>query len=66
MRVCPRDLSFFPGNGKDLHVGFGDPPKMAKELSAQGASEEEQLECYRNVRDEIKAFFETLPEILNE
>ncbi|MDZ7860364.1 MAG: hypothetical protein U5O15_06825 [Candidatus Krumholzibacteriota bacterium] len=40
--------------------GFGDPPEMAGELAEQGASEEEQMECYRKVRDEIKAFVETL------
>lgn len=60
--TCP----FFPGNSKVVHVGFDDPPKMAKELAEQGASEEEQLECYRKVRDEIKAFVEILPEALNE
>ncbi|NDH17691.1 MAG: arsenate reductase ArsC, partial [Opitutae bacterium] len=27
--------------------------------------EEEQLECYRKVRDEIRAFVETLPDSLN-
>ena len=59
--TCP----FFPGNCKVVHVGFADPPKMAKELAEQGASEEEQLECYRNVRDQIKAFVETLAEALN-
>ncbi len=59
--TCP----LFPGNCKVVHVGFADPPKMAKELAEQGASEEEQLECYRNVRDQIKAFVETLPEALN-
>jgi arsenate reductase (thioredoxin) len=60
--TCP----FFPGNCKVVNVGFGDPPKMAKELAEQGASEEEQLECYRNVRDEIRDFVETLPETLNK
>ncbi|MDD3708471.1 arsenate reductase ArsC [Aminobacterium sp. MB27-C1] len=60
--TCP----FFPGNCKVLHVGFDDPPKMAKELAEQDASEEEQLECYRKVRDEIKRFIETLPEALNK
>ena len=57
---------FIPGNCKVLHVGFDDPPKMAKELAEQDASEEEQLECYRKVRDEIKRFIETLPEALNK
>jgi arsenate reductase len=59
--TCP----FFPGNCKVVHVGFNDPPEMAKELAEKGASEEEQLACYRKVRDEIKAFVETLPESLN-
>ena len=60
--TCP----WFPADCKVLHVGFQDPPKMARELAEQGASEEEQLDCYRTVRDEIKAFVETLPEFLNE
>jgi arsenate reductase len=38
---------------------------MARELAEKGASEDEQLDCYRKVRDEIKAFIETLPESLN-
>lgn len=59
---CP----FFPGKVKVVHIGFDDPPKMAKELAEKGASEEEQLECYRRVRDDIKAFVETLPEELKE
>jgi len=60
--TCP----FFPGNCKVVHAGFDDPPKMARELSAKGASADEQLECYRKVRDEIRAFVETLPEALNK
>jgi len=39
---------------------------MAKKLAEQGASEEEQLECYRKVRDEIKAFVEALLETFNK
>lgn len=58
--TCP----FFPGSAKVVHVGFEDPPGMARELAAKGASEEEQLACYRQVRDEIKAFVETLPDVL--
>lgn len=58
--TCP----YFPGTAKVVHVGFPDPPAMAKELAAQGASEDEQLECYRNVRDEIKEYVETLPDSL--
>jgi len=37
---------------------------MAKELAENGASEEGQLECYRKVRNEIRAFVETLPDSL--
>ncbi|WP_027722905.1 arsenate reductase ArsC [Maridesulfovibrio zosterae] len=58
--TCP----FFPGGSKVVHVGFDDPPKMAAALAAKGVSEEEQLDCFRAVRDEIKAFVERLPEVL--
>ncbi len=51
---CP----MFPGKTKVIHVGFDDPPKLAKEAKTQ----EEALDCYRRVRDEIKKFIETLPE----
>ncbi|SCX83987.1 arsenate reductase ArsC [Desulfoluna spongiiphila] len=51
--TCP----LFPGGAKVVHVGFDDPPRMA--LDAE--SEEEKLDCYRKVRDEIRAFVETLP-----
>jgi arsenate reductase len=51
---CP----VFPGRAKVIHVGFDDPPKLAK----AAASEEEALGHYRRVRDEIRAFVETLPE----
>lgn len=60
--TCPS----FPGNAKVIHVGFDDPPKMAKALAEKGASEEEQLNCYRSVRDEIKKFVESLPDFLSE
>ena len=58
--TCP----WFPADCKVVHVGFPDPPKMAQELAEKGASEAEQLDCYRAVRDEIRAFVETLPEAL--
>ena len=60
--TCP----VFPANCKVVHSGFPDPPKMAKELAEQGASEDEQLECYRKVRDEIKSYVESLPRSLQE
>lgn len=59
--TCP----IFPGKCKVVHVGFEDPPKMAKELAERGASEEEQLDCYRQVRDKIKAFVQTLPDSIS-
>ncbi len=58
---CP----FFPGAKRVLHVGFADPPVMASKLAALGAGEEEQRDCYRLVRDKIRAFVETLPESLD-
>lgn len=51
---CP----FFPGKVKRVHVSFDDPPTLA----AAAQSEEEALEHYRRVRDEIRAFVESLPE----
>lgn len=57
---CP----YFPGGGKIIHKGFDDPPQIARELAEQGADVEAQLDCYRRVRDEIRAFVETLPESL--
>ena len=54
---CP----VFPGKVRRVHRGFDDPPKLARELAALGASPEEQLEPYRRVRDQIRAWVETLP-----
>lgn len=48
------------GKAKIIHVGFDDPPALAK--TAQ--TEEEALGHYRRVRDEIRAFVEGLPENL--
>ena len=55
---CP----LFPGRARVIHRGFDDPPRLA----ADAASEEEALEHYRRVRDEIRAFVETLPKSLQE
>ena len=52
--TCP----IFRGNAKVIHVGFDDPPALTK----GAATEEEALGHYRRVRDEIKAWVETLPE----
>lgn len=53
---CP----YFPARTRILHRGFDDPPRLAKEAK----SEEEGLNHYRRVRDEIKAFVESLPDAL--
>ncbi|MDD2237642.1 MAG: arsenate reductase ArsC [Kiritimatiellae bacterium] len=47
---CP----WFPGGAKVIHVGFDDPPRLAK----SARTEEEALGHYRRVRDEIRAFVE--------
>ena len=51
--TCP----VFAAKAKVVHVGFDDPPKLAAAVN----TEEEKLNCYRRVRDEIKAFVEKLP-----
>ena len=56
--MCP----FFPGKAKVVHVGFDDPPLLAKDAR----TEEEALQYYRRVRDEIHLFVETLPDSLDE
>ena len=50
---CP----VFPGRTKVVHVGFDDPPQLAKEAR----TEAEALNHYRRVRDEIRKFVEALP-----
>lgn len=60
--TCP----VFPANARIVYVGFDDPPALARELAEAGATEEEQLNAYRRVRDEIKAFVEQLPGNLEE
>jgi arsenate reductase len=54
---CPAFLT----KAKLVHVGFDDPPKLAKEAT----SEEAALDCYRRVRDEIRSFVaDELPKLL--
>ncbi|NIA21750.1 MAG: arsenate reductase ArsC [Anaerolineaceae bacterium] len=55
---CP----MFPGRTKVVHVGFDDPPRLA----ANAESEQQALDHYRRVRDEIRDFVCTLPEALSE
>jgi arsenate reductase (thioredoxin) len=54
--TCP----VFPGRARIVHVPFDDPPRLAK-----GETDPERaLGHYRRVRDEIRAFVETLPGVL--
>jgi len=54
--TCPT----FPGQAVVVHVGFDDPPALAKTARTQ----KEALDCYRRVRDEIRSYVETLPQSL--
>jgi arsenate reductase (thioredoxin) len=54
--TCP----VFSGGAKVVHHSFDDPPHLA----AGATNEEARLAPYRRVRDEIRAFVESLPEAL--
>jgi arsenate reductase len=56
--TCP----LFSGKTRVVHVGFDDPPRLAKTAK----SEEEALNHYRRVRDEIRSFIEKLPSSLEK
>lgn len=56
--TCP----VFPGSTRVIHRGFDDPPRLA----ANAASDDEAMPHYRRVRDEIRAFIQTLPSVLRE
>lgn len=49
---CP----YFSGGGRRMHRAFDDPPVLA----AGAGDEEEALQHYRRVRDEIRSFVEGL------
>ncbi|MFA6290950.1 MAG: arsenate reductase ArsC [Victivallales bacterium] len=53
---CP----FFQGKAKVVHVGFDDPPKLAKSAK----TEEEALGYYRRVRNQIRDFVAKIPDSL--
>ena len=55
---CP----IYPGKTKRIYRGFDDPPYLARDAK----TEEEAMTHYRRVRDEIRAFVETLPAALKE
>jgi arsenate reductase len=56
--TCPMWLS---SKARVVHVGFDDPPKLAKTAK----TEEEALGHYRRVRDEIRRFVAGLPESIS-
>lgn len=53
---CP----LFQGEAQVVHRPFDDPPRLASEA----ANEDEALDHYRRVRDEIRQYVETLPDCL--
>ncbi len=53
---CP----VFPGKVNRFHISFDDPPRLAKSAK----TEDEALDIYRRVRDDIRRFVEGLPENL--
>lgn len=59
---CP----VLPGQSESFHISFPDPPRLAKDIAATGGSEEDQLDCYRSVRDQIRDFVQELPKKLTE
>lgn len=56
-KTCP----VFPQDCKVVRKLFNDPPKMAQEAALRGEPLEKQLDCYREVRDQIRDFVKTLP-----
>ncbi len=50
---CPH----FSGSANVIHQPFDDPPRLAQDA----ATPEESLAHYRRVRDEIRAYVESLP-----
>jgi len=55
---CPAWL----GKGKIVHMAFPDPPRLAKDAK----TEQEAMDHYRRVRDQIRDFVVTLPDSLNK
>jgi len=54
--ACP----VFPGATEVIHHSFDDPPRLARGM----ARHEDAMAVYRRVRDEIRAFINTLPAAL--
>lgn len=58
---CPVFLRQHPRT-RVIHHGFDDPPKLA----ANAAGDDEALPHYRRVRDEIRAFVQTIPSLIDQ
>ena len=58
---CPVFLSQSPST-RVVHRGFDDPPRLAGDAE----HDDEAMPHYRRVRDEIRMFVETLPDLLAE
>ena len=61
--VCDRaaeSCPVFAGDAVVVHRPFDDPPGLAR----QAANDDEAIAPYRRVRDEIRAFVESLPQSL--
>lgn len=54
--TCP----LFPEQARVIHRGFDDPPRLARAET----DPEKALDHYRRVRDEIRAYIESLPDAL--
>ncbi len=54
--TCP----VFPSRAKVLHHSFDDPPRLA----SGAATDDDAMPHYRRVRDEIRAFIQTLPDTI--
>ena len=58
-RSCPT----FPGATKVEHVNFDDPPALVRDAAR---NLQEAVTIYRRVRDQIRAFIQTLPGALTQ
>ena len=60
--VAHESCPVFPARAIVVHHGFDDPPRLARAAAAPAGA----LQHYRRVRDEIRAWVETLPDSLPE
>ena len=60
--AAQKNCPFFPAKYKIIHQGFGDPG----ELASGETNEQEILKHYRNIRDQIRKYVETLPVVLGK